>query len=136
MYLCSQMRFMSKYFERISAILFLAAYIVVSFPLFHAHEEEHHHEEHAGTIHESDACHNFIYHGIAHDQEHSHDHASSFNHECFTCQFFQNNPVEPVTANFKLAFDISDHVQMWTGPVNLLQNTAFHFSLRGPPALV
>ena len=122
--------------KRVSALLTLVVYMAVSMPVFHGHEEtHHHHEKHVGTLHENDQCHNYIYHGITNQQEHDHDHALQFNLDCFTCQFFKDNPVALAINASISVFEISDFVQPRTGSDHILQKAAFHFSLRGPPQL-
>lgn len=134
MYIRGQMSLIHPYMKRVSALFTLVVYVAVSIPFFHVHEKTHqHHEKHAGTFLENDACHNYIYHGISSKQEHNHDHALELNLNCFTCQFFKSNPVAFVFSTSISDFTISDNVQPRTGLYRKPQSAAFHFTSRGPP---
>jgi hypothetical protein len=130
---------MKRITNKLIGLFSITIVILYSITIMPMHEHEHHHNhavEHSDEIHQTDQCHNYIYHGSLNSGCEDHDHASEEEIECLICHHFLSSQ--------KLN---SVHSSIVDDQFNLL-TTNFHYSqainiykgysnaLRGPPAFV
>jgi hypothetical protein len=77
--------------ENLSGLLSLLIVILYSVTIMpiHNHEHRHNHDiEHSKQIHETDQCHNYLYHGDLSSGCEKHDHATKDDIDCLICHHF------------------------------------------------
>ena len=105
---------------------------------FHQHDVLSHELDvaHTETIHASDNCHNYIFHGIQNDACKKHTHASTDTTPCLICHYFKNihNHLPPAPDYFE------SHIYIYEQEASLQEEVAltaiFTQPHRGPPFIV
>ncbi len=123
--------------NRLLAILISMGYFFASTPI-HIHDEHAHVDNdlaHTSEIHETDSCHNYIYHGKSSSGCENHDHASTYELECLICHHFVAGQklVAPTSSKIAIVL-VEEQTPVYEIDIVYIYS-GFSNPLRGPPAI-
>ncbi len=124
-------------FGRLFAILVSMSYLLASTPI-HQHKDHTHiynDVAHTSEIHQTDSCHNYIYHGKTSSGCDDHHHATHHELECLICHHFVAGQKLLTPHAVKVAVDFNEEqTPVYTLDIHYIYS-GFSIPLRGPPTI-
>ena len=123
-----------KEIKSLLALAIITAYVLAFIPLAHHHDFENKlHNEISCEEKDTDACHNFIYHGAKTPKCLNHSHASSAKTQCLSCHsFIPAKKAIVFYTGFTHVIDVAC-CNFFSIAHPFSENSDAYFYLRGPP---